>query len=315
MKKGFIVLILFFGLITVSSCDIPIEKKISNECIKDGTIENIFGSNGLDVVESDCSTCSPFYTKQTKHFLAKVKDKEGHYYIYAFFSSCPRYAADYRQSCLTGPNTAIFRDAASKICNNLLTPDHTCNYEDFVKTTDILKITDKYQKLFGVLQIIPGSNYANTELEMLKSDNCRDLFTETEQLSLTESCTEIDSGIHVKYGQIDKTFTKSCSNDGKGVVTPTCTSNKTYEETIRECTNGTSCIKGECVNGNTNNLKGVCENSGGIWGADACTNSCGFKEAIKDGLQGGCNAIFIEGCDCGQNKCWTGDSCRPLNEN
>lgn len=55
----------------------------------------------------------------------------------------------------------------------------------------------------------------------------------------------------------------------------------------------------------------ACESSGGTWGVDSCSNSCAFKRSTEENPVA-CSAMFIEGCGCGEGKCWNGESCESV---
>ncbi len=54
--------------------------------------------------------------------------------------------------------------------------------------------------------------------------------------------------------------------------------------------------------------KQACEEVGGVWRefANSCVDSCEYNrnpEIIS------CAQVLTMGCDCGENRCWNGDTC------
>jgi hypothetical protein len=96
------------------------EDKITNQCINElNVFENIFGINGeeLEVLSSECSTCSPWYTPIVANFNAKVIDINGNEYNLQYDGSCARHEnTELGYKILSNENTEIYKQMKNKIC-------------------------------------------------------------------------------------------------------------------------------------------------------------------------------------------------------
>lgn len=58
------------------------------------------------------------------------------------------------------------------------------------------------------------------------------------------------------------------------------------------------------------NPREECQRVGGTWTtfSNACADSCAYARGKVDV----CAQVLIEGCDCGLDRCWNGETCEPI---
>jgi hypothetical protein len=62
------------------------------------------------------------------------------------------------------------------------------------------------------------------------------------------------------------------------------------------------------------NSQKLCLESNGLWKQmpTPCQGTCDYERKVKAGQGPLCAQMIIQGCDCGTDKCWNGQSCEAL---
>jgi hypothetical protein len=96
-----------------------------------------------------------------------------------------------------------------------------------------------------------------------------------------------------------------------------CTSQRSGEDCMDAMTDGCDCGDDSCWNGQScepNSVEEletpqyICEQADGSWTelGSSCVDSCTSQ---RDGWS--CMDAMTDGCDCGDDSCWNGQSCEP----
>ena len=91
----------------------------TNECIDELNILENFGisKSEVTILESQCSTCSPWYTPQVSGFSATLLDSLGRKYLINFSNNCPRHADSLiRYSVISDEKTELLDKIKGKLC-------------------------------------------------------------------------------------------------------------------------------------------------------------------------------------------------------
>jgi len=61
-------------------------------------------------------------------------------------------------------------------------------------------------------------------------------------------------------------------------------------------------------------LEKLCTASKGEWKEmpNPCVGTCAYERAVKKGEEIFCVQVVAPGCDCGEGKCWDGNTCEAL---
>jgi len=68
-----------------------------------------------------------------------------------------------------------------------------------------------------------------------------------------------------------------------------------------------------CIGDGITGEKGLCKSAGGEWKefSNTCVDSCEYRRAEESMM---CGMAMTYGCECGEDKCWNGESCELIVE-
>jgi len=245
-------IIAILGILIISGCvkqqvtPESTEEKIINQCISElNVFEDKFGISGenIKVLNSECSTCSPWYTPKVATFSATI-EKDGKQYGLLFSDNCPRHEQTIlKYNVVSEENNQIYNQMKNKICtdfNDWKIYLHECRDEDrnIPSIDEFTSCVNDYSNFINddIINIEEDWEYCSTEgWKRCEEWNSCGPTGPTQTSVCTQEYCKMSCLIVYSREKIQKKFTEVCEDQDKienGKYVFTFEVPKDIEETI-----------------------------------------------------------------------------------